>query len=257
MPFVDDEASYRGWVQLGEDGTFFREQQACDVVFRTGSSNQLILGNTTCASAPPMPAALYLHSNCVGVGGHPHDERVRLQVHGPASLEGCLMLAASGGGQNATIATTDEGINFAVGQGAPLLELSHAGGVTVAPLHCRGAASASAFNITSDRRLKADVRAASPVLAHRRVMRMRVVAFRYRTDAPAVRRTGLVAQQVRRLAPQMVADVGDHLTIDLSQLLCTAIAAIQYLSRRVASLHHWRRRRARVCVGLRRPALSP
>lgn len=67
-----------GWLTNGV-GAPFTELHLEDVVLRSASShNKLILGNTT---PTPTPAALYVQSNRVGVGGLPQTES-QLHVHG-------------------------------------------------------------------------------------------------------------------------------------------------------------------------------
>ncbi len=102
-------------------------------------------------------------------------------------------------------------------------------------LHVSGDVRANDFLLTSDARLKEDVRPLSGALA--KVQRLRGVEFSWRSgaqDSPALdarRQVGVVAQEVEDVAPELVDSAHDgYKGVDLSGLVGMLVEAVKDLA---------------------------
>jgi hypothetical protein len=98
--------------------------------------------------------------------------------------------------------------------------------------------SATAFNTSSDRRLKKDIEDTSHGLTD--ILKMRVRDFGFKVDEPGVaKRTGFIAQELIEVVPSAVTVEADRrglMQVDYSKLTPYCVRAIQELHARIAQL---------------------
>ena len=106
-------------------------------------------------------------------------------------------------------------------------------------LYVTGQTQSNSFRSTSDRRLKTDIRAMSPVSALSDVNRLKPVRFKWKGEHSEVEpdRLGLIAQDAEKVIPEAVGQSRQGIySVDYSCVSAVLIAAIQQLSATVDRL---------------------
>ncbi len=115
------------------------------------------------------------------------------------------------------------------------MEYSNAGTVTISLDGTNGTIDASAFNQSSDRRLKQHIRIQKDALS--KIKQLRGVSYEWKSPDKPGRQIGLIAQEVEKVYPEMVATREDGFkAVNYSVLVSSLVEAVKELDAKVASL---------------------